>query len=318
MASPVLLVTHWLPEGTLADLASRFPEYRWVDAREPAELANHQAEAEVGYGPAPSAAALALYPKLRWWQHCWAGIALDFCRAARARGIVVTNMSGLYGPSIAEHAFGLLTVLARNYHTAFRNQQARTWDREVAARMVDLRGKTLGIVGLGNIGQCVARLGRAYGMRVVGCRRTDAPTPGVDQVYPLKRLHALLAESDALVVAAPLTPVTEGLLGPAEFAAMKPGLLFVNVSRGTIAQEPALLDALRSGQVAAAGLDVFAVEPLPPEHPLWSMPNVALTPHYAGDTVNRSGEPAARLARNLANRRLGRTLEGLVDCELGY
>ena len=128
----------------------------------------------------------------------------------------------------------------------------------------------------------------------------------------------MLAEADHVVVAAPLTDQTQGLLGPAAFAAMKRGVIYVNVSRGGIAQEPALLDALRSGQVAAAGLDAFAVEPLPADHPFWTMPQVVVSPHYSGETVNRSDQPVRRFGRNLAAWLAGQALEGLVDLPWGY
>jgi phosphoglycerate dehydrogenase-like enzyme len=155
-------------------------------------------------------------------------------------------------------------------------------------------------------------------MRVVGCRRTDRPTAEVDRVYPCRDLHAMLGEADYLAVAAPLTRHTEGLLGPAEFAALKRGAVYINVSRGGVAREQALLDALKSGQVAAAGLDVFAAEPLPAEHPLWMMPQVVITPHYSGETINYSSRPAERFARNLRAWLAGSELEGIVDLEWGY
>jgi phosphoglycerate dehydrogenase-like enzyme len=184
--------------------------------------------------------------------------------------------------------------------------------------MSDLHGRTLAVIGLGNIGQNISRLARAFGMRVIGCRRTDRPTPFVDQVFPCAELCRMVAEADYVAVAAPLIAQTTGLLGPAEFAAMKPGARYINVSRGAVAQEEALLEALRSGQVAAAGLDVYAVEPLPPEHPLWAMPNVVISPHYSGDAVNLSAQPAERFARNLRAWTEGRELEGRVNLEWGY
>src|SRR5207302_11098219 len=131
-----------------------------------------------------------------------------------------------------------------------------------ARSMRDLHGKTLAVIGLGNIGQNVARLARSHGMRVIGCRRTPRPTPFVDRLYRAAELHAMLAEADYLTVALPLTARTDGMLGAAEFAAMKKGAVYINVSRGNVAQENALVEALQSGHVAAAGLDVFAVEPL--------------------------------------------------------
>jgi len=171
---------------------------------------------------------------------------------------------------------------------------------------------------VGNIGQNIARLARGFGMRVLGCRRTPRPTPHVDRIYGPDQVRIMLADADVVAVAAPFTRETDGMLGAAEFAAMKRGALYVNVSRGSIAQEAALLDALRSGHVAAAGLDVFAVEPLPAEHPFWSMPNVVVSPHYSGETVNRYSQPVQRFTRNLHNWLTGQPLEGIVRLELGY
>ena len=242
----------------------------------------------------------------------------ELCPIAAARKIVVTNLAGLYGNSIAEHAFALMTVLARHLHTAFRNQTARVWDRGIARGMGDLHGKTLSLVGLGDIGRAIARLARAYGMRVVGCRRTDRPVAEIDRLYPLKELHAMLAEGDFVAAVAPLIASTQGMLGPAEFAAMKPGVIYVNVSRGPIAREDSLLDALRRGQVAAAGLDVFTTEPLPADHPFWTMPQVVVSPHYAGDVINQSDRPAERFVRNLAAWAMGQSMEGIVNLEWGY
>jgi phosphoglycerate dehydrogenase-like enzyme len=317
MSKPRVLVLAWLPDGLLPQLAARFPEYDWTDARDPAAFEQHHPAATIVYG-LPPVARVPEMAALRWIQLPWAGVPQELCPVAQARNITVTNLAGLYGPSIAEHAFALLTTLSRNLHAALRNQAQRRWDRGVAEQMIDLHGRTLAVVGLGDVGRSIARLGRAYGMRVVGCRRTDAPTPGVDQVYPCKELRAMLAEADVVAVAAPLTAATAGLLGPDEFAAMKRGVLYVNVSRGAIAQEAALLDALHRGHVAGAGLDVFAVEPLPPEHPLWTMPHVVVSPHYSGETINQSARPAERFARNLAAWGDVWELEGVVNLAAGY
>jgi D-2-hydroxyacid dehydrogenase (NADP+) len=312
-----VLVLAWLPEGCFERLRSAFPSCDWIDGRDPAVRDQSLAAAEVAYG-LPPLERLPEAAHLRWIQLTSAGVPTELCPPARQRGLTVTNLAGLYGPTIAEHVFGMLLLLARNFLTVQRNQQTHRWDRAVMNGVVDLHGRTLAIVGLGNIGRAVARLGRAFGMRVVGCRRTATPTPDVDQVYPYTDLPAFFAEADAVVVAAPLTPVTNGLLGAEAFGALKWGAIYVNVSRGAIAQEAALLDALRSGRVAAAGLDVFAVEPLPPEHPLWDLPQVFVSPHYSGETVNWSGLPAERFRRNLAAWLAGRPLEGCVDLEQGY
>jgi D-2-hydroxyacid dehydrogenase (NADP+) len=312
-----VLVAAWLPEGWFERLQRRHPGHEWLDGRTPEGLGRGLPRATVLYG-LPPVDRLGEALGLRWVQLISAGVPPELCPVARRRGITVTNLAGLYGNSVAEHAFGLMIVLARRFHLAVRNQQREVWDRDVGRGLSDLGGRTLAVIGLGNIGRAVARLGRAFGMRVVGCRRRDLAVPEVDRLYPLAQLRDMLAEADYLVVAGPLTAHTEGMLGPAEFAAMRPGVVYVNVSRGGIAREEALLEALRSGRVAAAGLDVFAAEPLPPGHPLWSMPNVVVIPHLAGEAVNQSPRPAERFSRNLSAWDLGRPLEGLVDLEWGY
>jgi phosphoglycerate dehydrogenase-like enzyme len=314
---PLVLLLNWLPDGLLPRLAGEFPALEFVDAREPALLDRCLARAAIAYG-LPPLSRLAEAAALRWIQLISAGVPQELCPLARARGLTVTNLAGLYGPSIAEHALGLMIVTARNLHAAIRNQQAWRWERGVAQGMRDLHGSTLAVLGLGNIGQNLARLARACGMRVLGCRRTGRPTPFVDRVYRPDELSVLLPEADFVAVAVPLTARTEGMLGPAEFRAMKRGVIYVNVSRGAVAEEKALLDALQSGQVGAAGLDVFATEPLPPEHSLWTLPNVVISPHYSGEIVNNSALPAERFARNLRAWSAGAPLEGTVDLEWGY
>ncbi len=314
---PRVLILAWLPDGILARLAAEFTELEFVDARAPDVMEHEIAAATITYGM-PPVARVSEATSLRWIQLVSAGVPQDLCPIARDRGVLVTNLAGLYGPTIAEHALCLMTALARNLHVVLRNQQQRRWDRDVAHTMTDLHGRTLAVVGLGNIGRHIARLARAYGMRVVGCCRRHRPVPEADEVYPLTALHALLGEADVVAVAAPLTAATEGMLGSAEFQAMKRGVVYINVSRGPVAQETALLAALESGHVAAAGLDVYASEPLPPEHPLWTLPQVIVSPHYSGETVNQSAQPAERFARNLRNWLAGRPLEGIVNLEWGY
>jgi phosphoglycerate dehydrogenase-like enzyme len=316
-AKPQVLVLAWMPEGMLSRLRAEFPELSLVDGRAPADFDRSFGGASITYG-LPPVARLGEAAGLRWIQLISAGVPQDLCPVARRQGVTVTNLAGLYGPSIAEHALALMVMLARNLHVVLRNQQQRRWDHDVCHTMADLQGRTLAIVGLGNIGQSIARLARAYGMRVLGCRRTDEPAAVVDRLYHRADLHAMLAEADYVAVAAPLTAHTEGMLGPAEFAAMKPGVVYINVSRGAVAQEPALLAALRSGHVAAAGLDVYTTEPLQPDHPLWDMPQVILCPHYCGETINLSARPAERFARNLRAWLAGSELEGRVDLEWGY
>jgi phosphoglycerate dehydrogenase-like enzyme len=314
---PLVLILAWLPDGVPSRLASDFPQVEFLDARDPAVLDRHLGRAAVTYG-LPPVARLGEAQNLRWIQLISAGVPQELCPPARQAGITVTNLAGLYGNSIAEHALALMVMLARNLHTVIRNQQGRKWDHDVSLTMSDLQGRTLAVVGLGNIGLGIARLARAFGMRVLGCRRTDKPAPGVDRVYARKNLHEMLGEADYVAVAAPLTAHTEGMLGPKEFEAIKRGAVYINVSRGSVAQEKALIEALKSGQVAAAGMDVFAAEPLPSDHPFWAMPQVIISPHYSGETINYSGRPAERFARNLRSWVNHADLEGIVDLEWGY
>ena len=317
MSKARVVVAAWMPDSVFEKLAQRRPEFDWIDGREPTVLDRTLSSANILYG-LPPVPRLAQASELRWIQLISAGVPEELCPLAQERKIVVTNLAGLYGNSIAEYAFALMTVLARRLHLAFRNQAARVWDRDIARGVSNLHGKTLALVGLGDIGRAMARLARAYGMRVIACRRTGRPSPEVDRLYPLNELHAMLAEGDFVSAVAPLIASTQGMLGPAEFAAMKPGVIYINVSRGPIAREDALLDALKRGHVAAAGLDVFSTEPLPTEHPFWTMPQVALCPHVAGEVINQSDRPAERFARNLAAWSLSRPLEGLVDLAWGY
>jgi phosphoglycerate dehydrogenase-like enzyme len=317
MNKTLVVATAPMPEAVWSRLAVEFPDCEIIDARESAALDRWLSRAIIFYGLSPGKR-VEDAAGLRWIQLASAGVPPELCPLARRRGIAVTNLAGLYGTSIAQHALGMMLMLARNLHVALCNQLARRWDRNVANTMADLHGRTLAIIGLGNIGREIARLGKAFGMRVIGCRRTDRPTPGVDQVYRCAELKAMLGKADVIAVAAPLTAVTEGMLGTTEFAAMKRGVIYVNVSRGGIAQEKALLDALASGQVAAAGMDVFAAEPLPPDHPFWEMPQVIVSPHYSGETVNNSPLPAERFARNLHAWMSGLALEGVVNLDTGY
>ncbi len=312
----VLLIAD-VPSNVRAELPARFPQVEFLEGQEPAPRDALLAQATITYG-LPPLERLGAMPALRWIQLISAGVPQELCPLAQQHQVQVTNLAGLYGPSIAEHALGLMTILARNLQVALRQQAERRWERSLARTMTDLQEKTLAIVGLGNIGQSIARLGKAYGMRVLGCRRTGKPTPHVDRLYPLTELHAMLAEADIVAVAAPLTRHTEGMLGAAEFRAMKRGVMYINVSRGPIAEEATLVEALRSGHVGSAGLDVFATEPLPPDHPLWTMPRVVLTPHYSGETINLSDRPARRFVRNLSAWLDGQPLEGRVDLEWGY
>jgi phosphoglycerate dehydrogenase-like enzyme len=191
-------------------------------------------------------------------------------------------------------------------------QADRRWGRAPGApppALLEVAGATLGVVGLGNAGLALARRATAFGMRVIGTKRTPAARlPHVDRVHPPGELHAVLAASDFVALTAPLTDATHRLIGEPELRAMKPTAYLINVSRGPIVQEAALVRALREGWIAGASLDVFEREPLDPASPLWALPNAIVTPHVGGVGPNLGRDAAAEIARNLRRFVQGKAL----------
>jgi phosphoglycerate dehydrogenase-like enzyme len=231
--------------------------------------------------------------------------------ALRAAGIRLASAQGANANAVSEHAMALMLALLRRLPEARDNQQAKHWRGmigDLARREDELGGKTLLVVGIGRIGGRLARLAKAFGMTVLGLRQDPAKgAEGADEIHPMSELHAQLARADIVALCCALTPETRGLMGATEFAAMKPHAMLVNVARGAVCDEAALVAALASGQVGQAALDVTAEEPLPPESPLWSLPNVFITPHTAGETrayednvLDLMEENLARLARGEA------------------
>lgn len=219
-------------------------------------------------------------PNLQWFQTFSAGTDRPVFSRIRDRGVTVTSAAGAAAPSIAHTVMLYLLGLSRHLPAVSRDQTSRVWNPRES---VDLPGIKLGIVGLGAIGMEVARLAEAFGIEVIGLRRSvrgDEPCT----TWTNDRLAELLGWADAVAVTAPLTDATRGLFDDAAFAAMRPGSWFINVGRGEIVDEVALANSLSSGHLGGAGLDVFAVEPLPADSPLWSHPNVIITPHSSGDT----------------------------------
>jgi D-2-hydroxyacid dehydrogenase (NADP+) len=231
---------------------------------------------------------IASAPKLRFVQSFSAGTdQFDKAQFVKA-GVRLANAQGVNERAVAEHAMGLILALTRQLHKARDNQRERRWRGMIGDRGLreqELGGKTLVVVGLGSIGTRLARLARAFDMRVIGIRRTARPAPdAADAVVAETGLAEALAEADVVALTCPLTPETEGLIGGAALHALKPGALLINVARGRVVDEAALLAALADGRVGAAALDCFHDEPLPGESPFWALPNVLITPHSAGET----------------------------------
>ncbi len=232
---------------------------------------------------------IARAPKLRFVQSFSAGTdQYDKALFAKA-GVRLANAQGVNERAVAEHAMALILALTRQLHKARDNQRERRWRGMIgdrALREQELGGKTLVIVGLGRIGTRLARLARAFDMRVIGVRRTARPAPeAANEVVGETGLARALAEADVVALTCPLTEETEGLIGAAALNALKPGALLINVARGKVVDEAALLAALVDGRVGAAALDCFHDEPLARESPFWALPNVLITPHSAGETA---------------------------------
>jgi glyoxylate/hydroxypyruvate reductase A len=236
-------------------------------------------------------------PRLRWIQSSSSGIG-EWVRRLGLVGtdILVTNAAGIHALPLAEFAlFGML-YFARRWSRMAAEQRAHHWER---CAIETLSGKTVGIIGLGSVGRCVARLARPFGLRVIGSRRSETPVPEVDQLFSPAHLDALLAASDYLVLSVPHTGETNALVGRTELSLLRPSAVLVNLARGAIVDEPALIDALRQGRLAGAALDVVAREPLAPDSPLWDMPNVLITPHSMSTATDENARLVDLFCDNL-------------------
>jgi phosphoglycerate dehydrogenase-like enzyme len=257
-------------------------------------------------------------PRLRWVHSRSAGLDSLLFPALVDSPVPLTNSSGVYSRSLGEFvALGVL-FFAKDLHRMQRNQAAGRW----APFDVDMaEGKTMGIVGYGDIGRAAARLAKALDMRVLALRRRPEQSQGdplVDEVMGNERLLDLMARSDYVVVAAPLTPDTRGLVSAQAIAAMKPDAVMINVGRGAIIDEPALIDALRHKRIRGAALDVFAEEPLPPGHPMYGLDNLLLSPHCADHTRTWIDDAMVFFTGNLERFLRGEPLRNVVEKRLGY
>ncbi len=256
-------------------------------------------------------------PNLRWFQAMNAGLERLDRAGILQRGFAVTNGSGLSSPAIGEWCMAAMFALAKQFPGYVRNQSESRWEHIRGG--VSIAGKTCGIVGLGSIGREVATRARAMGMRVIATRRTvDGPDPDCDAVMPYSALHALLAESDFVVICVPLTRETHHLIDAAALSAMKPTASILNIARGDVIDQVALTTALKDATIASAALDVTTPEPLPSDDPLWALPNVFITPHASWASDNRDGVAAALFIENLQRYLAGDTLHNLARPELGY
>ena len=280
---------------------------------------------------------LAHAPGLRWVHSATSGVERALTPAALTRDIVVTNARGVFSRPIAEHVLLMILAISRNMPQLLELQRERTW-QPLEGR--ELRDLTIGIVGYGSLGRAIASLASAFGSRVIALRRHPAAgepssiasaggaatedddpflvEPRVSRIIGPDRLHDLLGEADVVVLAAPLTPETDNLIDEVALAAMKPGAWLINVARGRLVDDHALLRALTEGRIGGAALDTFRDEPLPGASPLWDLPNVIVTPHTSWSSTRVLDRSVELFCDNLRRFRAGEPLRNVVDRAAGY
>jgi glyoxylate/hydroxypyruvate reductase len=277
-----------------------------------AEAEPHVADAEILYAWNFPRELLPRAKRLRWVQNMGAGVE-RFMVPELPRRVMVTRVAGIFGPWMAEYVVGWCLWFTQ------RTELFRAQQREGRWRQVDplrLHGATLCIVGLGDIGRAIARAARGLGMRVSGVTQSGKKASDVERVYRARDIKTALPAADFVVLTVPLTPATRHLVGAPELAVMKPSAWLVNIARGPIVDEAALVQALSAKRLAGAVLDVFDEEPLPPGHPLWTLDNVVITPHISGPST--PGEIAPIFNDNLRRYLSGRPLRFQVDRKRGY
>ena len=310
------------PEG-VERLRARFPDITFIHATDEEARARGLAECEVAYTWILSAAELNAAPHLTWVHTSAVAVETLALPELFARSIVVSNSRGVQATPIAEHVFAVLLALAKQLPFLLEKQRDHQWaQNDVVGNRLPwlLSRRTLGLIGVGTIGSEVALLADAFGMHVMAVRRRpgNEQIPGVHEMLGYGDVDALLARADVVVVAAPLTPETTNMLAAPQFARMKPGAILINVGRARIIDHVALVDALQSGHLGGAALDVFPQEPLSPDDPLWSTPNVIVTPHTSGFRHGHWDEVIDLFADNLDRFRRGEPIRFRVDPTLGY
>ena len=320
------------PDWFLEKLREEFPEDEFVYHHDYEGIESDLKDAEVAMTWSLNAEQIKAAPKLRWIHSTAAAVHQLLIPEILNSRIILTNASSVHGPVVAEHVLALMFALAKRLPTAFRMQQRHDWGQEQMTQeqpqLRELRDATVGIVGVGSIGGEVARIASVMGMRVIAVRAN--PMKGVDwvpandplraqhRVYGPKDIDRMLSEADFVVISAPVTSSTTHLIGARALAAMKPDAYVINVARGALLDETALIEALRERRIGGAALDVFEHEPLPGDSPLWDLDNVLITPHQGGISHKLWERQFQLFSQNLRRYEMGAPLIGLVDKKAGY
>jgi phosphoglycerate dehydrogenase-like enzyme len=313
-----------MPRRFVDELRRAFPQHTFLDAWDRDTLRRLLPEADVAFTPFVDRDVFLLATRLRWVQSPAVGVGSLMFPELLASEVVITSARAIRARAMAEHVLGVTIALARQLPLALRAQAAHEWAQDrlegTASGIRTLAGQRMGIVGLGAIGTEVAKIAAPFGFRVTAIRRrTDLPVPyGVEHVWTPDRLQDLLAESDVVVLAAPHTPQTKELIGRRELARIKRGAFLINVARGKLIDDQAVVEALTDGRLGGAALDVFTREPLDPASPYWDLPNVIITPHTSGAMQDYWTPLVALFSENLRRFEAGQPLLNVVDKVAGY
>ena len=316
--------TFWRPQPVMAQtIRARWPEMRVLHLPDYDRLPAELPDTDIFVGYSLRAEQLIHAKKLKWIHSTAAGVAQLMYPELRDSGIVVTNPSGVFSPPMAEHTMGLLLALARNFPDSTRHQDRSHWGQQdiwdEPQRLTELSGQVLLIVGFGSIGRELAKRARAFDMRVWGVTRSgNGDTTHAEKIFSAQQLEEALPHADYVVIAAPETSETRHLIGAAQIARMKPGARLINVGRGSLLDESALIRALEQGALGGAALDVTSVEPLPPDSPLWRAPNLFITPHTSAVSDRLWHRETALLMDLLERWFEGREMFNQVDFARGY
>jgi D-2-hydroxyacid dehydrogenase (NADP+) len=314
----------WRAQPILAEtIRRRWPEMRVVYLPDYERLPQEVPDTDIFIGAMLRPAQFQLARKLKWIHSTAAGVSQLMYPELQNSGVILTNPSGIFSAPMAEHTLGLMVALARNFPDSVRYQDRAQWaQNEVSSRpspLTELNGELLLIVGYGSIGREIARRARAFDMRVWGVTRSgNGDTAHAEKIFPIAQLDDALPHADYVILAAPDTHETQRLIGAAQVAKMKRGARLINVGRGSLLDETALIRALETGALSGAALDVTATEPLPTDSPLWKAPNLFITPHTSG-VSDRLWQKETDLLMDLLERWFdGRDLFNVVDFRRGY
>src|SRR5262245_42121469 len=314
---PILLWTQspapYLEAIEAAGLAGRAVIHTLAPGAKPSADQMEQAEVLMAYTVPPGV--LGAMPKLRWAQVMTAGVEGWMTLPDLPPDLLLTSARGTHEESMPENIIGALLYVTKPYAAAVENQKSAKWVRTVSE---PLTGKTLGILGVGAIGQRVARIAATLGMRVIGTKRRPGPVPNVESVLPTERTDEVVEQSDFVLLLLPATPATENFIDAARLRRMKPGAWLLNFGRGQLIKDDDLVAAVKEKRIAGAVLDVFRQEPLPAEHPFWATKGIVVLPHLGGPHPQRDKFVARLFVDNLARYLDGKPLREVVDRKLGY